>query len=79
MMINRFQVTENLCLDGFFIRQSVKIGFRMLPTRKQLDEAIFHGRKAELLDEYKTFIKTIKQIYDTIEASYAERKYLQLP
>ena len=51
----------------------------MLPTRKQLDEAIFHGRKAELLDEYKTFIKTIKQIYDTIEASYAERKYLQLP
>jgi hypothetical protein len=51
----------------------------MLPTRKQLDEAIFHGRKAELLDEYKAFIKTIKHIYDTIEAYYAERRYLQLP
>lgn len=78
-VIKRSEITGPLCLDPFIIRQSVKIGFRMLPTRKQLDEAIFHGRKAELLDEYKTFIKTITQIYDTIEASYAERKYLQLP
>jgi hypothetical protein len=66
-------------LDGFFIRKSVKLGFRVLPSRKQLDDAIFHGRKSELFDQYQKFIKTIKQIYDTIEAFYTEKKYLQLP
>jgi hypothetical protein len=51
----------------------------MLPTRKQLDDVIFHGHRAELIDQYNTFIRTIKQIYDTIEAYYADMKYLQLP
>jgi hypothetical protein len=32
-----------------------------------------------MIDQYKTFIKTIKQIYDIIEAYYAEKQYLQLP
>jgi hypothetical protein len=72
-------ITYEFFLDGFLIRQSAKLGFRVLPTRRQLDEVIFHGRKAELYDQYKTFIKTIKQIYDTVERYYAEMKYLQLP
>ncbi|CAF3222581.1 unnamed protein product, partial [Rotaria sp. Silwood2] len=64
---------------GFLIRQSVKLGFLMLPSRRQLDEVIFHGHKTELFEQYKTFIKIIKQIYDTIQSFYAEKKYLQLP
>ncbi|CAF0725626.1 unnamed protein product [Rotaria sordida] len=64
---------------GFFIRTTVKVGFHALPSRKQLDEVIFHGHKSDMMDQYKIFIKTIKQIYDTIEAYYAEKNYLQLP
>ncbi|CAF5041142.1 unnamed protein product, partial [Rotaria sp. Silwood1] len=64
---------------GFFIRQSVKVGFRMLPSRRQLDEIIFHGHKTELFEQYKTFIKIIQQIYDIIQTFYEEKKYLQLP
>jgi hypothetical protein len=64
---------------GFFIRTAVKVGFRVLPSRKQLDEVLFHGHKSDMIDQYKTFIKTIKQIYDIIEAYYAEKQYLQLP
>ncbi|CAF3865811.1 unnamed protein product [Rotaria sordida] len=66
-------------LDAFLIRKSVKIGFRILPSRLQIDEAIFHGHKTELLEQYKTFIKIIQQIYDTIQTFYTEKKYLQLP
>lgn len=44
-----------------------------------MDDVIFHGHKPELLDQYKIFIKTINQIYDSIEGFYAEKKYLQLP
>lgn len=57
----------------------MKVGFRVLPSRKQLDEILFHGQRSEMIDQYKIFIQTIKQIYDTIEAYYAEKKYLQLP
>ncbi|CAF1231920.1 unnamed protein product [Rotaria sordida] len=64
---------------AFLIRKSVKIGFRILPSRLQIDEAIFHGHKTELLEQYKTFIKIIQQIYDTIQTFYTEKKYLQLP
>jgi len=66
-------------LDGFFIRTTVKVGFRALPSRKQLDEILFHGEKAEMLNQYEVFIKTIRQIYDTIQDYYAEKNYLQLP
>ncbi|CAF0777388.1 unnamed protein product [Rotaria sp. Silwood1] len=64
---------------GFFVRTTVKVGFHALPSRKQLDEVLFHGHKLDMMDQYKTFIKTIKQIYDTIEAYYTEKNYLQLP
>lgn len=64
---------------GFLIRTTVKVGFRALPSRKQLDEILFHGEKSEMISQYKIFIKTIRQIYDTIEAFYAEKNYLQLP
>ncbi|CAF2334223.1 unnamed protein product [Rotaria sp. Silwood2] len=64
---------------GFFVRTTVKVGFHALPSRKQLDEAIFHGHKSDIMDQYKTFIKTIKQIYDIVDGYYAEKKYLQLP
>ncbi|CAM2721659.1 unnamed protein product [Rotaria socialis] len=64
---------------SFLVRQSVKMGFLLLPSRRQLDDIIFHGHKAELLDQYKTFIKIIQQIFDTIETLYAENNYLQLP
>ncbi|CAM4826268.1 unnamed protein product [Rotaria magnacalcarata] len=64
---------------SFLVRQSVKMGFLLLPSRRQLDDIIFHGHKSELLDQYKTFIKIIKQIYDAIETLYAENNYLQLP
>ncbi|UJR13425.1 hypothetical protein I4U23_000440 [Adineta vaga] len=64
---------------GFLIRNSVKVGFRILPSRKQLDEVIFHGHKNDLLQQYNRFIETIKQIYDIIEEYYDEKKYLQLP
>lgn len=66
-------------LDGLLIRTTVKVGFRVLPSRKQLDEILFHGQKSEMIDQYKNFIQTIKQIYDTVEVYYAEKKYLQLP
>jgi hypothetical protein len=68
-----------LFLDGFLIRTTVKVGFRALPSRKQLDESLFHGHKSEMIEQYNIFIKTIKQIYDIIEAYYAENNYLQLP
>ncbi|CAF0782992.1 unnamed protein product [Adineta steineri] len=64
---------------GFLIRTTVKVGFRALPSRKQLDEILFHGQKSNMIEQYKTFIKTIKQIYDIIDEYYAEKKYLQLP
>jgi hypothetical protein len=32
-----------------------------------------------MINQYKIFIQTIKQIYDIIEAYYAEKCYLQLP
>ncbi|CAF0983200.1 unnamed protein product [Adineta steineri] len=64
---------------GFMVRGTVKVGFHMLPSRKELDDAIFHGHKTELLEQYMTFVKIIKQIYDTVEAYYAEKNYLQLP
>ncbi|UJR33920.1 hypothetical protein I4U23_021339 [Adineta vaga] len=64
---------------GFLIRTTVKVGFRALPSRKQLDDILFHGHKSDILDEYKTFIETLKQIYDIIEAYYKEKQYLQLP
>jgi len=57
----------------------VQVGFRILPSRKKLDDVIFLGRKSELLDQYSIFIKTIQKIYDTINAYYAEKNYLQLP
>ena len=66
-------------LDGFLIRNSVRVGFRILPSRKQLDDVIFHGHKSDLLSQYDHFIQTIKQIYDVVEGYYAEKKYLQLP
>ena len=66
-------------LDGFFVRQSVKLGFHVLPTRQKLDEIIYRGRKSESIDQYNTFMATIKHIYDSVEAYYAEKKYLQLP
>jgi len=72
-------IKKIIYLDGFFVRKSVKIGLRVLPSRRQFDDVIFRGRKAELSDQYKSFIKTIKQIYDIVEAYYAEKKYLQLP
>jgi hypothetical protein len=64
---------------GFLIRTTVKVGFRALPTRKSLDEILFHGHKSDMIDQYKIFIKTIKQIYDIIERYYSEKNYLQLP
>ncbi|CAF2999877.1 unnamed protein product [Rotaria socialis] len=64
---------------GFLIRTTVKVGFHALPSRKQLEEVIFHGHKSEMIEQYKIFIKTIKQIYDSIEIYYAEKNYLQLP
>ncbi|CAF1137717.1 unnamed protein product [Adineta ricciae] len=64
---------------GFLIRTTVKVGFRVLPSRKQLDDILFEGHKTDILEQYKTFIKTIKQIYDIVQAYYAEKKYLQLP
>jgi hypothetical protein len=66
-------------LDGFIIRTTVKVGFRVLPSRKQLDEILFHGRKSDMIDQYQIFIKTIKQIYDVVQAYYTEKNYLQLP
>ena len=57
----------------------MKVGFRALPSRKHLDELLFHGHKSDMYDQYKIFIQTIKQIYDTVEAYYTENKYLQLP
>ena len=69
----------HVLLDGLLIRTTVKVGFRVLPSRKQLDEILFHGQKSEMIDQYKNFIQTIKQIYDTVEGYYAEKKYLQLP
>lgn len=66
-------------LDGFLIRATVKVGFRVLPSRKHLDETLFHGHKSDMVDQYRTFITTIKQIYDTIQAYYVEKNYLQLP
>lgn len=72
-------MSRSSALDGFLIRTTVKVGFRALPSRKQLDEILFHGHKSDVIDQYKTFIKTIKQIYDTVEAFYAEKQYLQLP
>ncbi|CAF1514328.1 unnamed protein product [Adineta ricciae] len=64
---------------GFLVRNSVRVGFRILPSRKQLDDVIFHGHKSDLLSQYDHFIQTIKQIYDIVERYYAEKKYLQLP
>jgi len=64
---------------GFIIRTTVKVGFRVLPSRKQLDEILFHGRKSDMIDQYQIFIKTIKQIYDVVQAYYTEKNYLQLP
>ena len=66
-------------LDGFLIRATVKVGFRALPSRKHLDETLFHGHKSDIVDQYRTFIMTIKQIYDIIQAYYVEKNYLQLP
>ncbi len=57
----------------------MKVGFHALPSRKQLDEALFHGHKDDMIDQYKTFVQTIKQIYDIIELYYAKKNYLQLP
>ena len=51
----------------------------MLPSRRQLDDVIFHGRKSESVDQYNTFIKIIKQIYETIQGYYSDMEYLQLP
>lgn len=67
------------CSDGFLIRTTVRVGFRALPSRKQLEETLFHGHKSDTIEQYHTFIATIKQIYDTIENFYAEKNYLQLP
>jgi hypothetical protein len=78
-LLDKKQKKTFFYLDTFLVRKSVKIGFHVLPSRKQLDDVIFHGRKAELSDEYQKFIRTIKQIYDICEACYAEKKYLQLP
>jgi len=64
---------------GFLIRTTVRVGFRALPSRKHLDELLFHGHKSDMYDQYKIFIQTIKQIYDTVETYYTENKYLQLP
>ena len=71
--------TCTFSLDNFLIRTTVKVGFRALPTREQLDKILFHDDKLGVIDQYKTFIKTIKQIYDTIQVYYAEKNYLQLP
>lgn len=68
----------NILSDGFLIRTTVRVGFRVLPSRKQLDEILFRGERSQMIDQYKTFIQTIKQIYDTVEAYYTEKKYLQL-
>ncbi|CAF3890983.1 unnamed protein product [Rotaria magnacalcarata] len=75
----RSLIDRPLSENSFLVRQSVKMGFLLLPSRRQLDDIIFHGHKSELLDQYKTFIKIIKQIYDAIETLYAENNYLQLP
>lgn len=64
---------------GFLIRKSVKIGFRVLPSRQQLDDIIFHGRKEELKTQYQTFMQTIQQIYDIIQNFYTEKHLLTLP
>jgi hypothetical protein len=69
----------NFTLDGFLIRTTVKVGFRALPSRKQLDETLFRGHKSEMLEQYRSFVITIKQIYDTIQAYYTEKNYLELP
>lgn len=69
----------SFCSDGFLIRTTVRVGFRALPSRKQLEEILFHGHKTDTIEQYHTFIATIKQIYDTIDNFYAEKNYLQLP
>jgi hypothetical protein len=77
--LNNLKHDSIFLLDGFIIRTTVKVGFRVLPSRKQLDEILFHGQKSDMIDQYITFIKTIKQIYDIIDAFYTEKSYLQLP
>lgn len=78
-MKNLIEIFGFIDLDPFLIRQSARLGFRILPSRRQLDDVIFHGRKTESLEQYTTFIKIIKQIYDIVESYYNEMKYLQLP
>ncbi len=79
ILIKYFNYLNILSLDGFFIRTTVKLGFRALPSRKQLDEILFHGDRLNMIDQYKIFVQTIKQIYDIIEEYYTEKNYLQLP
>lgn len=58
----------------------MKIGFRMLPTRRQLDEIIYQRKKStELVAEYETFLLTLDQIYQIIQRFYQEENLLQLP
>ena len=58
----------------------MKIGFRMLPSRRQLDEIIYHRKKsAALVAEYQTFLRTLEQIYQIIERFYHEANLLRLP
>jgi len=57
----------------------VKIGFYTLPSRQQMDDIIFHGQKQELTEKYEIFMRTIQQIYDTVQAFYTDKHLLTLP
>lgn len=57
----------------------MKIGFYTLPSRQQMDDIIFHGQKQELTEKYEIFMRTIQQIYDTVQAFYTDKHLLTLP
>ena len=80
VLVVRFcRVAFSVHLDGFFIRQSVSVGFRLLPSREQLDVQIFQGRREEVLPQYRSFIDILQRIYEIIDGVYTAKNYLQLP